>query len=121
MKHRDFSGLLKIAYMEPPRQTVGDFMNWWNGDIHADTNVRRNAFDRINAAGIDVKQPASRLPYIIGGGLTGGALSSYLGMSGTGRTLSVVGGALVGNHIYNKGNQDIRDYRFGNGLSFRGF
>lgn len=114
---RNLSGLLKIAGL----QTVGDFMHAWNADINANPAVRRNAFNRINAFGIDVKQPASRLPYILGGGVVGRAAASYFGAGSFGRNLATVGGALYGNHLYNNKHPDKWTQKIGGGLVYRGF
>lgn len=99
---RNLAPLMKIAGFESPSTTVGDFMNRWNADIYANQSARRSAFDRINAAGIDVKQPASRLPYIIGGGVIGRAAASYLGANPFWKRVATIGGAVYGNKLYNK-------------------
>jgi len=115
---RDFRGLLKLAFAG---QTVGDFMHAWNADLGADPSVRNSAFGKINSSGIDVKQPASRIPYILGGGVAAGAAASYLGANPFWRGVATVGGALYGNHMFNKSNKSGGDFKVAPGLVFRGF
>ena len=117
---RDMSGLLKIAGLQPV-QTVGDFMNRWNGDINANPFQRHDAFGRINNAGLDVKQPASRIPYVLGGGALGRAAASYLGASPFWKNVATVGGALIGNSIYRKNNPDPRAMPVAPGVISRGW
>lgn len=105
-ERRNFEGLLKIAGLQPV-QTVGDFMHSWNANLNADPNVRRSAFNRINNAGIDVKQPASRLPYVLGGGIIGRQAAKYLGAGPFMRNVATVGGALVGNSMFNARNSRV--------------
>lgn len=114
---RDFSGLIKIAF----GQTVGDFMNAWNSDLSANTSIRNQAFQKINRSGIDVKQPASRLPYILGGGVMGNAAARYLGANSFWRGVATVGGAMYGNHIYNKNNPKPWNRPYAPGVVYRGF
>lgn len=120
IRKRDFRGLLKIASMFPP-QTVGDFMHSWNSDLNANINQRRNVFDKINRAGLDVKQPASRIPYIVGGGIIGRAAASYLGGGSTMKGIATIGGALYGNHLYNKNHPDPTIRHVAPGVIHRGF
>ena len=101
-----FSGLLKIAGVElstfSKTPTVGDFMNSMNADIYMNPVYRRDMLDAINSAHLDVKQPASRIPSIVGG-----ALAGYYGMNAVGanrfwRNVGGIAGGLYGNHLYNK-------------------
>ena len=48
---------------------------------------------------MNVNAPASRLPYILGGGIAGNYVSKWLGVN---NTLGILGGALVGNSLYNR-------------------
>lgn len=96
---RDFSGLLKIAWM--PQPTVGDFMNRWNADLNADPSARRDAFGRINAYGLNVKDRASRVSYVLGGGYIGNEAARYLGKGPAGSLAGAVIGAVAGNLVYN--------------------
>lgn len=124
---RDFSGLLKMAFWPQPNQpapqpqTVGDFMHSWSANLNANPAVRRDAFDRINAAGLDVKQPASRIPYILGGGIAGRAAASYLGAGPFLKNVATVRGALFGNSLYKKHNPDPRNMPYAPGVVYRGF
>ena len=93
----DYRGLMKIA----AAKTVGDFMNFANQDFSLSPFTRRAMFDQINRSNVDVKSPASRLPYIIGGGIAGSYVSKWLGM---GSTLGMIGGAIAGNSLYNRQN-----------------
>lgn len=115
---RDFSGLLKIAFAG---QTVGDFMNAWNSDLSANASVRQQAFQRINNAGLDVKQPASRIPYILGGGIIGNAAAKYLGANSFWRGVATVGGAMYGNSVYNKKHPGNWTRPYAPGVVYRGF
>lgn len=117
---RNFEGLLKIAGLQPV-QTVGDFMHAWNANLNANKDVRRFAFNRINNAGIDVKQPASRLPYILGGGIIGRQAASYLGASPFWKNVATVGGAMVGNKVYNNKNPDPFNRKIAPGVMYRGY
>jgi hypothetical protein len=117
---KDFSGLLKIAGVGYS-PTVGDFMNRWNGDINANPFQRSDAFSRINNAGLDVKQPASRIPYVLGGGVLGRAAASYLGANPFWKNVATVGGAMVGNSIYKKNNPDPRAMPVAPGVIRRGW
>lgn len=118
IRKRDFSGLMKLAFAG---QTVGDFMHAWNADLNANPSVRNSAFGKINSSGIDVKQPASRIPYILGGGVAGRAAASYLGANPFWRGVATVGGALYGNHMFNKNHPDPRKYPVAPGVIHRGF
>ena len=115
---RDFRGLMKIAFQG---QTVGDFMNSWNANLNANPSIRQDAFGKINAAGLTVGQPASRIPYVLGGGIAGRAAASYLGANPFWKNVATVGGAMLGNHMYNKNNPDPGMQPFAPGLVFRGF
>jgi len=104
----DFSGLLKIANLSAfsPVPTVGDAMNAMNANIYMNPVFRRDMLDSINQAGLNVKEPASRIPNVVGG-----ALAGYYGMNALGanrfwRGVGAVGGALYGNHLFNKANPD---------------
>ena len=101
---RDFAPLMELAGFWSPSTTVGDFMHRWDADINANPATRRNAFDRINNAGVNVKEPASRLPYILGGGIAGRAAASYLGANPFWKGVATVGGAMYGNSLYKKNN-----------------
>lgn len=92
---QDYRGLRKIAQAK----TVGDFMNFANQDFSLSPYTRRAMFDAINRANVNVKEQASRLPYILGGGIAGNYVSKWLGMNGT---FGMIGGALVGNSLYNR-------------------
>lgn len=116
---RDFRGLLKIADLQ--FQTVGDFMHSWNADINADQDVRRSAFDRINGSGTDVKSPASRIPWILGGGIAGRQAAKYLGANPFWRNVATVGGALIGNGMYNDRHPDFRNQKIAPGMINRGW
>ena len=118
MRTRNFSGLLKMAFYG---QTVGDFMNSWNANLNANPAIRQNAFNRINNAGLDVKQPASRIPYVLGGGVVGRAAASYLGANPFWKGVATVGGAMYGNHLYNKNHPDPGMRPVAPGLVMRGF
>ena len=117
---RDLTGLLKLAGLQPV-QSVGDFMHSWNANLQADPNVRRSAFDRINRAGIDVKEPASRLPYVLGGGVIGRQAAKYLGANPFWKNVATVGGALVGNSMFNRKNPDPRNEKVAPGIIRRGW
>lgn len=119
-ERRNFEGLLKIAGLQPV-QTVGDFMHSWNANLNANPSVRRSAFDRINNAGIDVKQPASRLPYVLGGGIIGRQAAAYLGAGPFMKNVAMIGGALAGNSVYNKRNPDPRYEKVAPGIVRRGW
>lgn len=106
MNCRNFTGLLKIAGLRP--YTVGDFMHAWNADLDADQQARRSAFGAINSHGIDVKQPASRLPYVLGGGIVGRQAAKYLGAGPFWKNVATVGGALIGNNMYNNRYGPVR-------------
>ncbi len=93
----DYRGLVKIA----AAKTVGDFMNFANQDFSLSPFTRRAMFDQINRNNVDVKENASRLPYILGGGIAGNYVAKWLGMNGT---LGTIGGALIGNSLYNRKN-----------------
>lgn len=116
---RDFSGLLKLAWMNQP--TVGDFMNRWNADINANKGARQNAFDRINSAGLTVKQPASRIPYVLGGGFIGNQAARYMGANKFFRGAATVAGAMIGNSRYNKDHPDPRAMPVAPGVIRRGW
>ena len=92
---RDYEGLKKIA----AAKTVGDFMNFANQDFSLSPFTRRAMFDQINRNHIDVKENASRLPYILGGGIAGNYVSKWLGFS---QPLGMIGCAIVGNSLYNR-------------------
>lgn len=113
---RNFNGLLKLANLN---QTVGDFMHTWNADLNANPAIRFDAFNRINHSGIDVKQPSSRLPHILGGGLVGNVAANYLGANPFWKGVATIGGALYGNHMYNKSHS--KDIEVSPGVVFRGF
>lgn len=115
---RNFDGLLKLAYFG---QTVGDVMTAWNSDFSANHSIRRDAFDRINRSGIDVKQPASRLLHIVGGGLAGNALSKYLGARPFWSSAATIGGAIIGNNMYNKKYPNVLNQKIAPGVIRRGF
>jgi hypothetical protein len=91
----DYRGLMKIA----DDRTVGDFMNFANQDFSLSPFTRRAMFDQINRNHMDVKEKASRLPYIFGGGIAGNYVSKWLGIN---QTLGMIGGALVGNSLFNR-------------------
>ena len=112
---RDFRGLLKFAGI--PQWTVGDFMRSWNADISSNPWTKREAFDRVNRAGIGVNAPASRLPYVLGGGIVGRAAASYLGAGPLMKNVATVAGAMVGNSSYNRS----RPANAAPGLVYRGF
>lgn len=118
---RDFRGLLKIAGL--PYQTVGDFMNRWNGDMFADPQARRSVFDKVNAGGLDVKDRASRIPYVLGGGYLGRQAAKYMGFGGFGRAVGAMAGAAVGNGLFNRinGGVDPMNRSIGNGVVNRGW
>lgn len=116
---RDFSGLVKVAFGWQP--TVGDFMNRWNGDINANANARADAFGRINRAGLDVKQPASRIPYVLGGGFLGNQAAKYMGSNKFWRGVATVAGAAIGNSYYRKNNPDPRAMPVAPGVISRGW
>ena len=116
---RDFSGLLKLAWMTQP--TVGDVMNRWNADLNANQNVRADAFSRINNAGLTVKQPASRIPYVLGGGFLGNAAAKYMGANKFCRGAATVAGAMIGNNRYNKNHPDPRLRPVAPGVVSRGW
>ena len=106
-----FGGLAKAAF---GMATVGDVMNAMNADYTCDVFRRRKAIDEINRRGIDVKTPASRLPYLLGGGAAGNFVAWYLGVGGVLRAVATAGGALIGNSVYNGRNPDptsVRGYR----------
>lgn len=96
-------------------------MNHWNSDIHADVSARRNAFDRINASGTDVKEPASRIPYILGGGLLGYQAARYMGAGWLGKAVGALAGARIGNGVYNSVAGDAGSSIVGPGLVNRGW
>lgn len=99
----DFSGLTKLAFR---MTTVGDVINAMNADMTANAFQRRQAIDEINRRHIDVKTPASRLPYLIGGGAAGNFIARYLGFGGVMRTVATMAGAAVGNSVYNRKHPD---------------
>lgn len=92
---QDYEGLMKVAQAK----TVGDFMNFANQDFSLSPFTRRAMFDQINRNNVDVKEPASRLPYILGGGIAGSYVAKWLGLN---RPLGMIGGALVGNSLFNR-------------------
>jgi len=123
---RDFRGLLKMAFFGQPnqgfqQQTVGQFMNAWNANLNANPSIRHDAFQRINNAGLNVKQPASRIPYVLGGGLLGRAAASYLGANPFWKGVATVGGAMYGNSLFKKNNPDPGMEPVAPGLVRRGF
>lgn len=91
----DYRGLMKIAQA----RTVGDFMNFANQDFSLSPFTRRAMFDQINRNHVDVKEPASRLPYLLGGGIAGNYVARWLGFN---KPLGMLGGALVGNSLFNR-------------------
>ena len=95
-------------------------MNRWNGDIRADANARRDAFGRINRAGLDVKQPASRIPYVLGGGLLGNQAAKYLGANRFWTGAATVAGAMAGNRAYNRANPG-KDLKVAPGMVVKGW
>jgi hypothetical protein len=95
----DYRGLMKVAQA----RTVGDFMNFANQDFSLSPFTRRAMFDRLNANNVDVKEPASRLPYILGGGIAGNYVARWLGLN---NTVGMIGGAIVGNSLYNRRHPD---------------
>ena len=97
-------------------QTVGDFMHNWSSDIFSDGSVRRTAFDRINAAGLDVKEPSSRIPWIIGGGVVGREAAKYLGANRFWRNAATVVGAMYGNSMYNDRHPDPMKQKIAPGM-----
>lgn len=115
---RDFRGLLKMAFAG---QTVGDFMHAWNANLNANPAIRQDAFNRINNAGLDVKQPASRIPYVLGGGLAGRAAASYLGANPFWKGVATVGGAIYGNRLFNRNNPSPGNMPAAPGYVYRGF
>lgn len=96
---RDYAGLMKVAQAK----TVGDFMNFANQDFSLNPFTRRAMFDQINRNHIDVKEKASRLPYILGGGIAGRYVANWLGLSSV---LGGIGGSIVGSSIYNRRHPD---------------
>lgn len=123
---RDFRGLLKMAFFGQPnqgfqQQTVGQFMNAWNANLNANTKIRHDAFQRINNAGLDVKQPASRIPYVLGGGVLGRAAASYLGANPFWKGVATIGGAMYGNSLFKKNNPDKSKMPAAPGYVYRGF
>lgn len=110
---------MKVAGL--PDCTVGDFMHAWNADLAANPFIRRQAFDRVNAFGLDVKEPASRLPHLLGGGIVGRAAATYLGANPFWRNVATVAGAAVGNHIYNSKHPDPTCRPYAPGVVQRGF
>ena len=117
---RDFTGLLKLAGLQPV-QTVGDFMHSWNADLYANQGVRRSAFNRINNAGVDVKEPASRIPYLLGGGIIGRQAAKYLGANPFWQNVATVGGVWAGNRMYNNRHPDPKFEKVAPGISRRGW
>ena len=110
----DFSGLLKIAgfttglsfpsaYKNP---TVGDAFNAMNANLNMNPWARRSVFDQVNRAGIDVKEPASRISNVLGGALTGYFGANMLGANRFWRNTAAVGGALIGNSMFNNAHPD---------------
>ena len=108
-------------FNQPQQQTVGQFMNAWNANLNADTKIRHDAFQRINNAGLDVKQPASRIPYVLGGGILGRAAASYLGANPFWKGVATIGGAMYGNNLFKKNNPDPRKMPAAPGYVYRGF
>lgn len=117
-KARNFEGLIKIAF---GTQTVGDFMNAWNANLNANPAIRQDAFGRINRAGLDVKQPASRIPYVLGGGIAGRTAAKYLGANPFWKNVATIGGAIFGNNLYNKNHPDPGMQPVAPGVVRRGF
>ena len=115
---RNFEGLIKIAF---GTQTVGDFMNAWNADLSANPTFRQQAFAKINAAGLNVKQPASRIPYVLGGGVLGNIAAKYLGANSFWKGVATVGGALYGNSVFNKNHPNPAYQHVAPGVVRRGF
>lgn len=103
---RDYSGLMKVAQAK----TVGDFMNFANQDFSLSPFTRRAMFDAINRQNVDVKATASRLPYILGGGIAGNYVAKWLGMNSA---VGMLGGALVGNSLFNRQNPDPNKFSGG--------
>ncbi len=64
----DYRGLLKAAFR---MNTVGDVINAMNADMSMSPFQRRQVLDEINRRHIDVKQPASRLTYLLAGSVVG--------------------------------------------------
>lgn len=114
MAARDFGGLLKIAGLRP--LTVGDSMRLVNADIGMDPAARRGLLGSISASGLDVKAPASRLPYVVGGGIAGRAAASALGAGGLLRGLSAIGGAIAGGRMYDRLYPDASQRRYAPGF-----
>ena len=104
----DFRGLLKIAGLSgfSAVPTVGDAMNVMNSSLYMDPFRRREIFDQINGAGLSVKEPASRIPSVIGGALTGYYGANMLGANRFWRNTAAIGGALVGNSMFNRSHSD---------------
>jgi len=116
---RDFRGLIKIAFGPP--QTVGQFMNSWNANLNANPALRQTAFNRINNAGLTVGSPASRIPYVVGGGLVGRAAASYLGANPFWKGVATMAGARYGNNLYNQNHPDPKMQKVAPGIVRRGF
>lgn len=104
----DYAGLKKLAFR---MTTVGDVMNAMNADMTMDAFQRRKVIDEINSRRIDVKTPASRLPYLLGGGIAGNIVSRYLGAGGVLRSVGTVVGAAVGNSLYNSRHPSRNEFR----------
>jgi len=96
-------------------------MHSWNANLNANPNIRRSAFDRINNAGLDVKSPASRIPYVLGGGIIGNQAAKYLGANPFWRGVATVGGAMYGNKMYNDRYPNPYNRKVGPGLILRGY
>ena len=120
-RKRDFGGLLKLAWMQPT--TVGGFMNAWNADINANQSARKDAFGRINAGGLNVKDPVGRIPYVIGGGLLGRQAAKYLGGGPVAKFVGTTAGAYAGDWWYrrNNPNNDPMSMNLGNGTVLKGW
>lgn len=94
----DYRGLLKVSQA----MTVGDVIVAMNADMAANPFTRRQVIDKINASGLNVHSPASRLASAIGGGMLGSFVAKYLGLGGLGRGLAAIGGSIIGGRAYDR-------------------
>lgn len=101
---QDYRGLVKVAFR---MNTVGDVINAMNADMSISPFQRRQVIDEINRRRIDVKQPASRLTYMLAGSVVANIVARYMGAGGVMRGIATVAGAAVGNHLHNKRDPNV--------------
>lgn len=101
-RHRDLTGLVKLAQYFSGVPSVGEVMNRVNADMTLPTYAKRDFVSRVNDAGLTVNQPAFRLPYLFGGAVAGHSLAKYMGAKPFWDGVYTLGGAMYGNSMFNK-------------------